>query len=842
MRRALVLWAIAALLGLPGARSQEPPPGAPPPAAQPAEPDADAEEPLREDDAMVLNFQGADIREVIHSLAGALGINYQIDPRVEGNITIRTTGKVAREDLFPLFNQILRNNGIAAVRVGDIYQILPIAEAKTRAITPRSQAIRNALGAEDAFEIEIISLQHVGADEMVSILQPFVTPGGDVMSYPRGNVVVVTDIRSNVQRLRDLAATFDIDAFTNQQVRVYKITHGDPEELANEILGILSPYGVVGEDGGEVSMVPLNRLNSLVVFAIDPATFAEVARWLKMLDIPPEEGAGRQTFVYNVENAKALDLADVLNELFGGGAGAGGTGVGGRAPGAPPAGVGLFGAGGVSGGRGGVGGAGGGRLGGGGGGVGRGGRGGIGGAGGGQAGAAFGQQAGQPAGAAAGQAGGAGGIGGTGGGSLGRTRRGRAGGTGGVVGGAGAAGGGAAGGGGGARGVSLPGGSAGGGPGGAEGPPPIFKEEVRIVADEVTNSLVVLATKRDYNLILDVLKRIDVVPRQVVLEVTIAEVQLNKDLQFGIRYALASGNLENRVGTAPTSTDGGENGGSTTGSNDIFSPLAKQAFGGLMGNAVKVPTQGAFAVISDNDHFQMFINALQGRTSVKMLSAPHIIAADNREAHILVGESIPILTSTVSNALTSDVGNTVNSVQYRDTGKILTVLPQVNSLGLVNMQIRQEVSAVGAAAFGNTNSPSFSTREAETTVVVQDGDSVLIGGIIDDQVSNSRDGIPFLMDIPVLGAFFRDETSSATRTELLVLITPYVIRNREEAREVTAAFSENVKGLKVFSRKLKERRAIRRLREADVKTTAPPTSGASRPTAEPLPLPAEAVP
>jgi general secretion pathway protein D len=332
------------------------------------------------------------------------------------------------------------------------------------------------------------------------------------------------------------------------------------------------------------------------------------------------------------------------------------------------------------------------------------------------------------------------------------------------------------------------------------------------------------------------------VPRQVVLEVTIAEVQLNKGLQFGIRYALASGNLENRVGTTPTSTDGDGNGGTTTGGGDIFSPLAKQAFGGLMGDAVKVPTAGAFAVISDSDHFQMFINALQSRTSVKMLSAPHIIAADNREAHILVGESIPILTSTVSNALTNDVGNTVNSVQYRDTGKILTVLPQVNSLGLVNMQIRQEVSAVGAAAFGNTNSPSFSTREAETTVVVQDGDSVLIGGIIDDQVTNSRDGVPFLMDLPVLGALFRDDNNSATRTELLVLITPYVIRNREEAREVTGAFSENVKGLKVFSRKLKERRAIRRLREAEVRETPPPNSGVSRPTAEPLPLPTEAVP
>ncbi|MGH7338952.1 MAG: type II secretion system protein GspD, partial [Candidatus Rokuibacteriota bacterium] len=371
-------------------------------------------------------------------------------------------------------------------------------------------------------------------------------------------------------------------------------------------------------------------------------------------------------------------------------------------------------------------------------------------------------------------------------------------------------------------------------------------EEVRIVADEVTNSLVVLATKRDYNLILDVLKRIDVVPRQVVLEVTIAEVSLNKDLQFGVRYALASGRLQNKLGG--TTTDGGGDddgdgdGGTTTTGNDIFKPISSLPYGGLIGDAVRVPSAGAFAVISDRDHFQIFLNALQSRTSVKMLSAPHIIAADNREAHILVGESIPILTSTVTNTLTSDTGAAVNSVQYRDTGKILTVLPQVNSLGLVNMQIRQEVSAVGAASFGSTNSPSFTTREAETTVVVQDGDSVLIGGIIDDQVSASRDGIPFLMDIPVLGAVFRDDRTGATRTELLVLITPYVIRNREEAREVTGAFSENVRGLKVFSRKLQERRRLRRARPAADLGTVAPSKADPRPTEAPAPVPAEAVP
>jgi len=317
--------------------------------------------------------------------------------------------------------------------------------------------------------------------------------------------------------------------------------------------------------------------------------------------------------------------------------------------------------------------------------------------------------------------------------------------------------------------------------------------------------------------------------------VTIAEVALNKELQFGIRYAFASGNLSTKVDT--TSGDG------TSTSDSIFGSMSSQPFGGLMGDAVKVPAAGAFAVISDNDHFAIFINALQARTNVKMLSAPHIVAADNREAHILVGESIPILTSTVtSTGITGDPGAAVNSVQYRDTGKILTVLPQVNSLGLVNMQIRQEVSAVGAASFGSTNSPSFSTREAETTVVVQDGDSVLIGGIIDDQVTNSRQGVPYLMDIPVIGAAFRDEQSTMQRTELLILITPYVIRNRAEARDVTGFFAENLRGLKVFSRRLQERRMERRLQDTDAGVRPAPERARSRPTEPAAPVPPEAVP
>ena len=180
----------------------------------------------------------------------------------------------------------------------------------------------------------------------------------------------------------------------------------------------------------------------------------------------------------------------------------------------------------------------------------------------------------------------------------------------------------------------------------------------------------------------------------------------------------------------------------------------------------------------------------------------------NREAHILVGNSIPILTSTAtSTGITGTLGAAINSVQYRDTGNILTILPQVNSKGLVNMQIRQEVSAVaqGQAAFGNTNSPAFTTREAETTVVVQDGETVVIGGIIMDSIEHDRTGVPYLMDIPVLGWAFRVNSDTTQRMELLVLISPYVVRSREEAREVTNEFADRLQGLKRMGEALRAR-------------------------------------
>ena len=644
--------------------------------------EAGAEEcvPVGADDLIELNFEGADIREVIQGLAAGLCIHYSIDPRVQGAVTLRTASKIRGQDLFPLFHQILRLNGIAAVKAGDIYHIAPVGEAKTQVPLLSESGQRRTASTQNEFVIELIKVEHIAATEMTEILQPFVSPGGHVVAYPRGNLVILTDLASNVERLRDLIAAFDTDTFRTLHTQVYRIEHANVEDLGKELVSILQPYGVTVENAEErgLYIIPLTRLNAIVVFGFNEEIFSQIEKWIRVLDVPPEKGGGRTVYVYAVENAKAADLAGVLSDLYGGGSG-------GRSRNRSDAN----------------------------------------------------RNASRDANRNEGDS---------------DTGLGRGGGLGGR-------------------------GSRGGGISSVliepvEGETPLFKEVVRMVADEISNSLIILATPRDYDKIREVLVRIDVVPRQVLIEAIIAEITLTGDLQFGIEYAFATGGIENILGT-----DG--EGGTSSG---LLPAGAKKA--------VTIGRDGIFSLLTDQDNFIALIRAVNSRSKVNILATPHVIAADNREAHILIGTEVPILTSTQQSTLAT--ANIVSSIQYRDTGTILTILPQVNSAGLVNMEIRQEVSDVGVASFGDTNSPSFTSRETETTVVVRNRESVLIGGIIDERIERTRNGVPLLMDVPVLGRLFRFEQDRRERTELVVLITPYVIRDRNEAQTVTKEFTDRI--------------------------------------------------
>ena len=704
----LGLWAAGPL---PAAFAQPADEAAVEPAASPDNDEATAEPGLLtvNADAVRLNFEGADIREVIHTIAATLGIHYIIDPRVQGQITIRTASDIPRDELLPMFHQILRSSGVSANLVDGIYHIVPVAEGKTKAVVPQSRAEYQQLRAEDRFVIEVVKVKHVAAEEMAKILQPFISPGGDVLAYPRANLVVISDLALNVRRLRQMVGVFDTDTFRDLHARVYRIEHANAEDLGEELASVLEPYGVVMTDVAArhgVFVVPLARLNAVVVIAFNPEVFSHVEKWMQVLDVPPEKGGGRIVHVYAVENAKADDLAGLLGSLYGGGGGdddrrgsrrrdsdsdgalntdgdsdsGGGLGSGGRRGG------------GLSGGR----------------------------------------------------------------------RGGRRGGSSSVL-------------------LSTD-----------EDEKPIFKEEVRIVADEITNSLIILATPRDYAMIRDVLRKLDVVPRQVLIEAIIAEIKLTDDMAFGLEYALSVGGLGGLLGAAGGAS-GGVSVGDTPGTGSLN--VANSSLLGAANRAMTIGSQGIFGFLTNRDEFLVLMNALATDDKVNILSTPHVIAADNREANILIGEEVPILTSTSTSSL-NDTARTINSVQYRETGKILTILPQVNSAGLVNLEIRQEVSAVGNAEFGRTNSPSFVSREAETTVVVQDGESVVLGGIIDDQVRRSRSGVPYLMDVPVLGRLFRVDSEKVERTELIILITPRVIRNRQELRTVTDEFTGRIQTLK----------------------------------------------
>jgi len=313
---------------------------------------------------------------------------------------------------------------------------------------------------------------------------------------------------------------------------------------------------------------------------------------------------------------------------------------------------------------------------------------------------------------------------------------------------------------------------------------------LRIVPDPATNSLIIYGTAQEFQNIRNILKELDLMPRQVLMDVMVAEVTLADDLRFGVEYEIRRRRFGDTADVRIFDRLFGSRGSVVTG---LPAPSAT----GLAPAALS-------AVVGGGSDIRAFLNALMSDSRVKVLSSPAVLATDNRPARIQVGTEEPIPTGTI----TAQVGTVAQStsIQYRNTGRILTISPQVNSQGLVNLQIKAEVSQRGAdVRIGQDSFPSFDTRDAETTAVVQDGETLVIGGIITDRKSRTRTGIPYLMDIPVLGRFFGTTTDDVDRTELVMLITPHVIRDREEARNVTDEFKEK---LSTVTREIeRERRA-----------------------------------
>jgi general secretion pathway protein D len=284
-------------------------------------------------------------------------------------------------------------------------------------------------------------------------------------------------------------------------------------------------------------------------------------------------------------------------------------------------------------------------------------------------------------------------------------------------------------------------------------------QSARIIADETTNSLIIWATKSEFSLLEDALRQLDITPLQVRIEAVVAEVTLTDDLRYGVQYFFQTkhnGAILTNASAASVSS-----------------------------------TLPGFSAFVTRSNINAILDLLQGVTTLNVISSPQLMVLNNQTATLQVGDQVPIATQSAVSVLTPG-SPVVNSIEMKDTGVILKVTPRVNASGLVLMDVAQEVSGVTSTTTSTIDSPTIQERKIASSIAVHDGETIALGGLIQDSRTNGKTGIPIIQNIPVLGSLFGTTTKNVTRTELLALITPRVIKNDNDVREVTAEMREQM--------------------------------------------------
>jgi general secretion pathway protein D len=665
---------------LPPPPSKEPPPEVPsspptltpsqiqmPSPATPAIPSPPARPPVvQRGPGVVINFDNADIYEVIRVIAEILKVNYIIDPKVRGVVNIHTAGQISAEEVFPIFQSILQLNGAIAVKKENIYEIVPLTDAKKLYIPPSVMGKQEKLLPEEKYTIQIIPLKYIPVTEVSKLIKPFLSDGADIVEHPPHNILVIGDIASNVKKALDVINLFDIDIFSDLKVRIYPVLSADVTEIAKEMERIFSSFEVSTKSGRGVGITftPITRINSLLVVSSIPNIFEKVEGWLRELDKTPAEGTRLGVFVYYVQNAKAKDLADVLKQIF----------VAEKkekkeefkekvvVPEPTPRGV-------------------------------------------------------KPT-------------------------------------------------------TTTP-----------PSTPP--KEEaaaapegeINIVVDETNNALVIKAFQRDYKYILETVKKLDIYPKQVLIEVMLAEITLDDTTQFGIEWSrFLSSHPPNAQGVVVGAQ-----------------PPAEPFTTALTAVGIR------YSIVDLGGRVSAAIFAAAKRGQVNVISSPHIIASNNKEAKIQIGSSQPILTNTYTTTATGTPGVVEGTIEYKDIGIILTVTPRISDGGLVTLEVNIENSTVNESAIplGNlTNVPVFKKKTAKTILSVLESQMIVIGGLIEDSKDLTKSGIPFLSRIPIIGALFGTHKYVTTKTELILLMIPHIITDHTQSNAVTQEFREKVDSIK----------------------------------------------
>jgi general secretion pathway protein D len=653
-----------------------------------------------------LAFDNADLYEVLDlTLYDLFGLSYMVDPTLKSTVSFHITGDFTRDQFINVFNQALQLNNLSIVRgSGNIYKVLPRANSAGSANAPVSVSEESGLVGDVT---RLIRLRYVAAAAAATNVTPFLSKGAQIVQDTVNNALLITDTAENISRAVAILGVIDIEYFADLSWQIFPVKEVDAAVIAEDLGSVLQAGGLFKRQGaaeGSFEIFPIKSMNAILVVTRWPSVLTLVQDWIAAMDHMNDSDTN--VFVYFAENTSALDLADVLQQVFLGQSGtarssrtaAGKSAAGKSATSKSRTGSSISSSGGL-----------------------------------GMQGSQSSQQqrtATQP-----------------------QSR----------------------------QTIVRPTATGAGRTAAGEDD---FAGNVEIIPDEGNNAIVFKASNRDYKKVLTVLKQLDIQPRQVLINVLVAEITLSGSVQYGIEWFL------------------NKNIGSIGGSDGDYT--AQGALGNKIAKPINTPlgvTNGFYFTVYDPvDFLRGLVFALGSDSDVNILSSPNILALDNTEATIEVGADVP--TSTGTTTSTINTNSVTNTVQFRKTGIILTVTPHINSNGLVKMELVQEVSDLGDFN-KELNNYIFLTRRADTSLVVADEQTVVLGGLMQTNKKNSQSGIPFLKDIPILGYLFGGVSKETKKTELIFMITPHVIKNRSEADKITREFAQKVADLQAGGKQKK---------------------------------------
>ena len=297
--------------------------------------------------------------------------------------------------------------------------------------------------------------------------------------------------------------------------------------------------------------------------------------------------------------------------------------------------------------------------------------------------------------------------------------------------------------------------------------------EINIVVDETNNALVIRAFARDYRTILETIKKLDIYPRQVLIDILMAEITLDDENQFGVEWSrFLSYTKDQEVAM-------------------IARPPADPLSQALSSVGIR------YSIVELGGRISAAISAAATDKRLNVISSPHILASNNKEAKIQVGKSQPILTNTYTTTGTTTTGVVEGTIEYKDIGIIVTVTPRISDAGLITLDLQVEKSDVSSVTLGTLPSvPVFDKKTAKTVVSVLEGQAIIIGGLIEDTKDRTKSGVPLLSKIPLLGALFGTQNYVAKKTELILMMTPHIITDHIQSNAVTREFREKVEDIK----------------------------------------------